>query len=74
MLKKIAIVAATAAALASGPAAAALDPADVTAIQTAVITDANTAFGGGIAVMTVVLGLSVGMGLLRSFIRRGAAG
>jgi hypothetical protein len=62
------------AALISGPASAALDPTDVDAIKAAVLSDAGTAASAGFAVMAVVLGLSVGFGLLSSFIKKGARG
>lgn len=51
-----------------------LDAATVTAVQASVIEDAGTASGAGFAVMTVVLSLTIGFGLLQSFVRKGAKG
>lgn len=55
-------------------AAGSLDSAAVTAVQGSVIADAGTASGAGFAVMTVVLSLSIGFGLLSKFISKGAKG
>lgn len=55
-------------------AAGSLDSATVTAVQGSVIADAGTASGAGFAVMTVVLSLSIGFGLLSKFISKGAKG
>lgn len=55
-------------------AAGSLNPATVSAVQTSVIEDAGTASGAGFAVMTVVLSLGIGFGLLQSFVRKGAKG
>lgn len=54
--------------------AGSLDSATVTAVQASVIEDAGTASGAGFAVMTVVLSLGIGFGLLQSFVRKGAKG
>lgn len=58
----------------SGAAHAALDAAQVTAIQTEVIADVNTAVTAGFAIMAVALASSVGMSLLGRFIAKGANG
>ncbi len=55
-------------------AAGSLDATTVTAVQASVIADAGTASGAGFAVMTVVLSLGIGFGLLQSFVRKGAKG
>ena len=55
-------------------AAGSLDSTTVTAVQASVIADAGTASGAGFAVMTVVLSLGIGFGLLQSFVRKGAKG
>ena len=55
-------------------AAGSLAAETVTAVQTSVIADAGTASGAGFAVMTVVLSLGIGFGLLQSFVRKGAKG
>ncbi|ATG73931.1 hypothetical protein AN401_08740 [Zobellella denitrificans] len=74
MKKSILGVTAVTSTLVAGTASAALDATAVADIQAAVIADASTAAGAGFAVMTVVLGLSVGFGLLRAFISKGARG
>lgn len=43
-------------------------------IQASVTTSATSSAGYGFATMAVVLGLTVGMSLLRSFVSRGAKG
>ena len=58
----------------AGSAFAALDSAAVTAVQTEVLADAETAFSSGMAVLTVVLAMGIGMGLLSRFINKGANG
>lgn len=55
-------------------AAGSLDSATVTAVQASVIADAGTSSAAGFAVMTVVLSLTIGFGLLQSFVRKGAKG
>lgn len=55
-------------------AAGALDGATVTTIKESVLADAGTASGAGFGVMAVVLSLSIGFGLLQTFVRKGAQG
>ncbi|AYK18197.1 hypothetical protein C0073_010235 [Aeromonas veronii] len=55
-------------------AAGALDTATVTTVKESVLADAGTASGAGFAVMAVVLSLSIGFGLLQTFVRKGAQG
>ncbi|WP_279498263.1 hypothetical protein [Aeromonas veronii] len=55
-------------------AAGALDAATVTTVKESVLADAGTASGAGFAVMAVVLSLSIGFGLLQTFVRKGAQG
>lgn len=75
MFNKITLATLIAAAAAvSGSAHAALDSTLVTAVQTEVLADAETAFGSGMAVLTVVLAMGIGMGLLSRFINKGANG
>jgi hypothetical protein len=69
-----ALVAASVVTSAASFAAGSLDSATVTAVQGSVIADAGTASGAGFAVMTVVLSLSIGFGLLSKFISKGAKG
>ena len=64
----------TFAAVAGGNAHAALDAAQVTAIQTEVLGDVTTAVGAGFAVLAVVLASSIGFSLLGRFISKGANG
>ncbi|WP_216641023.1 hypothetical protein [Aeromonas sobria] len=67
----------TSGALVSGFASAAggaLDSALVTEVKTSVLADAATASGAGFAIMAVVLSLSIGFGLLQTFVRKGAQG
>lgn len=59
---------------AASMAAGSLSADTVTAVQTSVLADAGTASGAGFAVMAVVLSLSIGFGLLQSFVRKGAKG
>jgi hypothetical protein len=66
-------IAATGAGL-SGTASAALDDAQVTAIQTEVLADVSTAVSAGFAVLAVVLASSIGFSLLGRFISKGANG
>lgn len=66
-------ISATGAAL-SSTAHAALDEAQVTAIQTEVLADVTTAVGAGFAVLAVVLASSIGFSLLGRFISKGANG
>ena len=61
-------------AMASGMASAAIDPAVVTEVKTAVLADATTASAAGFAIMAVVLSLTIGFGLLQTFVRKGAQG
>ena len=58
----------------SGTASAALDDAQVTAIQTEVLADVSTAVSAGFAVLAVVLASSIGFSLLGRFISKGANG
>lgn len=58
----------------AGSAHAAIDAAQVTAIQTEVLADVDTAVAAGFAIMAVVLAASVGMSLLGRFISKGANG
>lgn len=76
MKKNTALLVAIGSALATvgSSAFAALDATAVTAVQTAVTTDTATASAAGFAVMTVVLGTSIGFGLLSKFINKGAKG
>lgn len=64
----------TSGALVSGAASAAIDPAAITEVKTAVLADAATASGAGFSIMAVVLSLSIGFGLLQTFVRKGAQG
>lgn len=73
-MKKIIIAATLALSTFAGSAFAALDSTAVTAVQTEVLADAETAFGSGMAVLTVVLAMGIGMGLLSRFINKGANG
>jgi len=73
-MKKILTAATLALSMVAGSAFAALDSAAVTAVQTEVLADAETAFSSGMAVLTVVLAMSIGMGLLSRFINKGANG
>jgi hypothetical protein len=66
-------ISATGAAL-SSTAHAALDEAQVTAIQTEVLSDVTTAVGAGFSVLAVVLASSIGFSLLGRFISKGANG
>ncbi|HHQ4731197.1 TPA: hypothetical protein ACSP2W_000683 [Aeromonas veronii] len=59
---------------AASAAAGALDAATVTTVKESVLADAGTASGAGFAVMAVVLSLSIGFGLLQTFVRKGAQG
>ncbi|RQM71370.1 hypothetical protein [Aeromonas enteropelogenes] len=75
MVRKYAAPALVAAsAVASTAASAAIDEATVNTVKTAVIADAGTASGAGFSVMAVVLSLSIGFGLLQTFVRKGAQG
>ncbi|MGO3685999.1 MAG: hypothetical protein ACTJGV_14960 [Proteus vulgaris] len=58
----------------STTARAALDEAQVTAIQTEVLADVATAVTAGFAVLAVVLASSIGFSLLGRFISKGANG
>lgn len=51
-----------------------LDPATVAAVKSNVLADTATASGAGFAVMAVVLSLTIGFGLLQTFVRKGAKG
>lgn len=73
-MKKFSVLLLTAAATMATTASAAIDAAAVTAIQTEVLGDVETAVGAGFAIMAVVLGASVGMSLLGRFISKGANG
>ncbi|WP_217876711.1 hypothetical protein [Pseudoalteromonas shioyasakiensis] len=64
----------TAGAALSSSAHAALDAAQVTAIQTEVLGDVSTAVAAGFAVLAVVLASSIGFSLLGRFISKGANG
>jgi len=64
----------TTAATLSTSANAALDSAQVTAIQTEVLGDVSLAVGAGFAVLAVVLASSIGFSLLGRFISKGASG
>ncbi|KFE30637.1 hypothetical protein [Vibrio mimicus] len=57
----------------STSANAALEQADVDAIVAVVTSDAAIAIGAGFAIMAVVLGGRVGMGLVKTFIASGAS-
>lgn len=70
----VALAAASVVASTASYAVGSLDSATVTAVQGSVIADAGTASGAGFAVMTVVLSLSIGFGLLSKFISKGAKG
>ena len=58
----------------STSASAALEEAQVTAIQTEVLADVSTAVAAGFAVLAVVLASSIGFSLLGRFISKGANG
>ncbi|ROQ27582.1 hypothetical protein [Gallaecimonas pentaromativorans] len=73
-LKKAAVAVAAVGMSVGTAVAGSLDSATVTALQTSVTEDVNTAGTSGFAVMTVSLGLSIGMGLLSKFISKGARG
>ena len=73
-MKKIITASTLALSTVAGSAFAALDSAAVTAVQTEVLADAETAFSSGMAVLTVVLAMGIGMGLLSRFINKGANG
>ncbi|MCF2916405.1 MULTISPECIES: hypothetical protein [unclassified Pseudoalteromonas] len=64
----------TAGAALSSSAHAALDAAQVTAIQTEVLGDVSTAVGAGFAVLAVSLASSIGFSLVGRFISKGANG
>lgn len=53
-------------------AASVIDAATLTTLQTNVIDTAQDAGGAGFAVQAVTLGLSIGIGLLGSFLHKGA--
>lgn len=72
--KYYAPVLAAGAGLASVAAHAEIDAAAITAVKTEVLADAATASGAGFAIMAVVLSLSIGFGLLQTFVRKGAQG
>ena len=72
--KALLISIASTGAVLSGTAQAALDEAQVTAIQTEVLADVTTAVGAGFAVLAVVLASSIGFSLLGRFISKGANG
>ncbi|MGL6309875.1 hypothetical protein ACSZMD_08725 [Aeromonas veronii] len=75
MVRKYAApVAVASGALVSGFASAAIDPATITEVKTAVLADATSASAAGFAIMAVVLSLSIGFGLLQTFVRKGAQG
>lgn len=70
-LKRVYQAGAAGALVVSGSAFAALDSADVTALQSEVIADVGVAFAAGMAVLTVALAADVGMSLLKKFIKKG---
>lgn len=73
-MKKILTACTLALSTVAGSAFAALDSGAVTAVQNEVLADAETAFSSGMAVLTVVLAMGIGMGLLSRFINKGANG
>lgn len=56
----------------SNGAFAAITEADVTPIQTEIISAIGIAAAAGLAIMAVALGWDVGMSLIRKFVKRGA--
>ncbi|MBJ7583691.1 hypothetical protein JHD42_21910 [Aeromonas veronii] len=68
------LVAGSVVASTAASAVGALDAATVTTVKESVLADAGTASGAGFAVMAVVLSLSIGFGLLQTFVRKGAQG
>lgn len=73
-MKKIVSVALVALGTVACAAQAALDSTQVTAIQTEVLGDVDTAVTAGFAVMAVVLASTIGMSLLGRFMSKGANG
>ncbi|MGL5470005.1 MAG: hypothetical protein ACRDCT_17740 [Shewanella sp.] len=60
--------------VASSAASAAIDPATISEVVNAVKADAASASTAGFGIMAVVLSLSIGFGLLQTFVRKGAQG